>query len=293
MIVPLLVRESAHTIFIPAHASGWSKEYIDYLRRLKGPLGRRVKLIDYNGAIALKTKRYLQPVEDWVLSDIKHPRPTIGINHPRECEVYFGLNEVAYFLYLLNIGIHEQAEISVNIPKTVRKLRYFATQVTDLEGRLRIEQLAGLANLYEKSSICAFGYEPKLADFSMLDRIEDLLDEAEIVEISRKRYSLGMPRIDTSLQLAWLKSKLWYRKIMRKRKYKKFLRLSKEIINYIPKLLGKEIPGLEIPFFDKESYRPPCVDVNAFLVTKLQKQFRKPLVVRNYRGTINWVEEDN
>lgn len=275
-IAPLLVRESAYKIVIPLHSCGWTKEYINYLRNLKYPLNKHIKPVDYSGSLASRIKRYLQPVEDWLLARFNTEADGLS-----DC---WALNDIAYFLYLFKIGVDEQAQVDMHVPEVLDAMKQLTEKITDLEARIRLEQVAGIINLYEESSIYTFTYVPEIDSVSMNDRIDDLLDEAEMVEISKTRHSLGVPRINTELRLAWLRTKLWYRSVLQKREYRKFLDLSSEIIRYISKYMGKEIPKLDIAFFDTYSYRPPLIDLKPILVKGLSEKYQKP--IGSWRGLV-------
>lgn len=282
-VVPLLIREGAHTIWVPIGHCPAGRGYNEALRDLKYPLSKRLKPVNYDRTIAGRVQRYFQPVEDWILSNIKKN----DFESRLDC---FALNEVSNFLYLFKMGIDKQAQVGLDIQMVSEDLMRLAGKLTDIEARIRLEQVAGIINLYEKSSVSTLTYTARTPGISMIERIEDLLDEGEIVEMSKRRHSLGVPRINTELHIAWLKTKLRYRKLLRKRKYRRFLRFSKEIIRYISKHTGREIPKFEVPFFDEDSYRPPVVDVEGFLANDLKKKHRKH--VTPIRGFVMWLIED-
>jgi len=124
----------------------------------------------------------------------------------------------------------------------------------------------------------------------MIDRINDLLDEAELIKISKKRHSLGIPQISTELRLRWLKTKSWYRKTLRKRKFGRLLRLSNETISYIAGFPGKEIQNLMTPLLDWHSYRPPLVDIQPYLSRNFPRKRSEELT--RVATLVPWLRKD-
>jgi hypothetical protein len=269
--IPLLIREGAQTIVIPKELElDWGHYYAS-LKKVSS-LTKRVQPINLDKTLVSRIRTYFQPVIDWILCEAKTNEKDSWV---AGAHAAFSLSEVAKFLYMFKTGVDYESQVDVDPLFVGKMLAYLTNRIEDLEVRIRLEQVAGILNLYERSSICTFTYTEKVHGVSMIDRIDDILDEAELRAVSKMRHSLGIPQIRTELRLTWLKTKSWYRTTLRKRKFGRLLRLSSETVSCISSFPGKKIQDMATPFFDGLSYRPPLVDLHSYVRGQILKERRE------------------
>lgn len=106
---------------------------------------------------------------------------------------------------------------------------------------------------------------PHIAEPSVYQRINDLLDDSEIIELSKERHLLGFP---SKAKIAMINIKRRVRNITKNRKYSELVAVTTDLIQIIGSSANIKAPlqsayrilgSLQI-----SSYNPPIVDLELF-----------------------------
>jgi len=271
-----LIREGAREILVPAHSSGWQSGYISYLDGTQTPLSSRVKLLDKDGVCATQVKKFLSPVVDEALS------------YKNGEELAQAVDSAGYFLYMTILGSKERAEIGVSLSKVRRSLLSLSKTLVGEEARLRIDSLSGIANQYQRSQINSLRLESFELGVGISEWLDEVLLDARIQDISRKRHELGNVALDRSLALTWLRTRRWFHRITSDSKYKKLIKIRDLGVDLASQTFKVPVSSILSRDSAADDYRPTCVDVDGFLLKEMKQQFGKECALM--KGFAPWAK---
>jgi hypothetical protein len=245
LLAGLLVRCSAHKIYIPFSVPKYGESLDDVIDKYPLSLKNRIEVIDRDGNILNKVMTYLKPITN-------------------EAEINsLLLNHVVDFLYKLFLASKYNAEADVSDSKCIgHSIHRLKESINDAEGKIRLDQLLGIYSNYSNPlKIESFSIYPTISIPSIYSKLSDFLDETEIIEISKNRYLLGIPG---RAKAAFLKIKKEIRQFLGNKKYEKYIGKSSELIQIIGSSQGIKIPNVNFKDFFPSEYNPPLVDLDNY-----------------------------
>lgn len=250
-----LVRTAAYKLYLTMPEVSGSEKLKKAVKSVPPSLAHKIEIADKKRAIYNKVLTYLKPVYDELLTkDSKMSTDaTIG--------------PIFDFLYKLAIASKLQAEADIaSIEYVGPVLDRLRRKIKDDEASFRLDELHGIYYIYQKPmSIDALTIYPGSSGCSISQRVMDLLDDAEIVELSRNRHLLGFP---SKVKIAMKNIKKWTAKILTKRKTKSQLSAATDLIQTVSSSAGVEIPLAEtleiIKSIQMSPYSPPIINLNQF-----------------------------
>jgi len=254
-----LVRTAAHKILVPhctplPHCHRIEEE----VKRYPPSLRNRIEIVDKNREIFNRVSMYLKPIWDEI-SNLPCPQRPV---RPFCC--------ASDFLYKVFLASKLSAEADVSEARSIAAcVEVLRDNVEDEEAQFRLDTLQGINSIYRKGEkIQSLTIIPEVTVPSLYDRISDLLDEAEIVELSRSRYLLGIP---DKVKIGAIEIRNWVRKALANEKHNYFIKVATDIIHMAGKYTGVLIPSenayeilKSIHVSPSRGYNPPMIDLDPF-----------------------------
>lgn len=224
-VINLLVSHSAYAILIPSRVHHLDQIFLsEAISQLPESMQDSVKVIDKNKRISKKVERYMAPIyesnslsgsfilyldeENYEFGARSHPLYRVTWTKKRKEETRLLLQRfpkylryahidfvsIPYrFLYKLALACNFKAEVDIEGLSLLDNIcDLLIANERDDEAAFRLNQIKGLANLYKPFEVSAFEVKTRLSRKSVKNRIRDMFDEAEIIEISRDKCRLGL-----------------------------------------------------------------------------------------------------
>lgn len=162
-------------------------------RALLSPsIRKRVSLVDQRKALWKAVKTYLQPVCD----DLKKA--------PSYTHAHGDIDLVAWQLYLICLASKHSAEAPVSVGAALDNIRILETTTSarfSLESRARLSLVAGLFGMFSSPmQVPSLQLYPRIGASAIRDRIDEILEDAYLLEASRLRRFLGIRQNLTSVR---------------------------------------------------------------------------------------------
>lgn len=260
LLAHALLSASAHKIIIPTAKRVRAREIEHIIKTYPPSLAQRIQLVDENGAICKKIFTFLEPVSQQIdfsrRNDRQRRLPILNC--------WEALSLVANFLYKLAIASKYQAEADVSeLQHLDDHLLLLESYVENEEAKFRLEQIHGIYNLYEKpKEIDALAFAPN-NKIPIYHRVNDLLDDAKIVELSENRFLLGIP---SKVTIAILRIRKNVREILAKKKYINELSAAQQLVRIArpPDHVSVVLDSMRelIGSFQASTYNPPLVNLD-------------------------------
>lgn len=130
------------------------------------------------------------------------------------------------------------------------------------EAKARLDALQGIWSVYcNPKKLDAFTLVPKVVNSSVQNRVFELLDDAEMIELSRSRHLLGVPGMARS---ALINTKRRVRNVLENRKYFGYIKAATDLVRVASVSLGIPLtlpdPSLLEGIISK-GYNPPLIDL--------------------------------
>jgi len=248
-----LVRTAANRIFVPYHKPLFGSPIEEVIKQYPPSLVARIEIVDRDGAIYERVSNYLRPIYEEV----------------KDTPYILAYNNISDFLYKLTIASKLQAEADVSMLSFIGfSTNDLRKNVKDEEARFRLDQLYGVYSIYQKlDRIDVLTMLPGVSIPSIYDRINELLNEAEIIELSKDRYLLGIP---SKAKIALQRIKLGISNISRNKKYKSYIGAASDLIQIAGASHGVPIPSKSVyevlKNIQASPYNPPLIDLDYFRV---------------------------
>lgn len=250
LLAGTLVRCAAHKIYVP-YGKPRSRGSIDEtVKEYPLSLQNRIEIIDRGGKDFNRVTNYLKPVRDEIM----------------DSPLILSYNTIVDFLYKLLLASKYNAEADVSQSKFIGYfIQLLKEQIDDAEAKFRLDQLFGIYSNYSNPlKIETFAISPNISIPSIYHKISDFLDEAEIIELSKNRYLLG---ISSKAKTALIKMKKGIRHFFSEKKYEKYIGVVTELTQIVETTEGIKIPSID--FFKglySSEYNPPLVDLDYYRV---------------------------
>jgi len=253
LLAATLVRAAAHKLYIPYNAPRFGPSIEEAMKEYPRSLANKIATIDKDQKIYNKVSLFLKPIYE----------------EAKETPLIFAYNGVQDFLYKLALASTLQAEADVSqsmfLGHFIDMLR---DNVQDGEAKFRLDQLYGVFHIYQApEKIDTLTMSPKIPIPSIYQRISDLLEEAEIIELSRDRYLLGIP---SKAKTALINIKKWKRTVLANRKYKNYVGVAADLIQIAGDSVGVSVPVTDLSEnlmnLLTSTYNPPLIDLDYFRV---------------------------
>ena len=248
-----LLRASAQKIYISSNVPASFPNVEEIVRQYPAGLASRIEIVDKDGKIFNRVRRFLQPIYDEISST----------QHEKESGYPLAFD----FLYKLAIASQFQAEADIH---TLARMGYHIDRlkriVKDDEAKFRLDEIYGIYYLYQKpEEIDTLTMLPDVRETAVHQRVLDLLDEAEFMELSRQRYLLGLP---SKARIAMMKIRKRIKEILVDKKYSQKIAATQDMIHLLSSYTGYQIPLPNVSeilaSFNVYSYNPPLVDLDYF-----------------------------
>ncbi len=248
----LLIQECSTEI----HIVPFNQEEKDLVRteleKLPAFFQNRIKIGDQDFSIKNKLEKFLEPTFE--IGNVKQSGE--GQKKSPYSDAY-----LTTALRVLQLACKINAEADIPFMSTINnRLQWSKKICINSEGQARLDSLIGIFNCYETSSNASFRVNP--VDYKSLkisQRLDELLVEPDLQELSEVRYSLGIPAMLKKLpeikKVLFQKSK----KLMQNNKFTKILSHSPQVTALA--VSGGTVPVPAIPIPDWEKYNPPIVDL--------------------------------
>lgn len=154
------------------------------LKRLLSPTTKKsIRFVDQRDKYWQTTNEYLKPLAT-----------QLGPNET--------LESVAWDLYLLILAVKKNAEVVLPPERTLSSLGKLEKMPSlDAEGRSRLALLAGVFNCFEPSSDGpSLQFLPSIFKLDVTERIEEIMEDAYLLEASRLRRFLGIKQNVASIK---------------------------------------------------------------------------------------------
>lgn len=253
LLAATLVRAAAHKIYIPYDRPRFGPPIEETIKQYPPSLAGKIEIVDKDKELYNKVSTYLRPIREEV----------------KETPLILAYNSVSDFLYKLVLACEFQAEADVSeaifVGSTIDALR---DNIKDEEARSRLDGLYGVYSLYQKpEKIDALTILPEVPIPSIYQRISDLLDDAEIIELSKNRYFLGFP---SKAKAALIRIQRWGRNVLMNRKYMNYIKATTDLIQVASTSAGLPVPSGSMPEILRNilasPYNPPLIDLDYFRV---------------------------
>ena len=250
LLAGTLVRCAAHKIYVPYRKPRFRGSIDEAIKEYPLSLQKRIEIIDRDGKDFNRVINYLKPVHDEIM----------------DSPLILSYNTIVDFLYKLLLASKYNAEADVSQSKFIGDfIQSLKDQIDDAEANFRLDQLFGIYSNYSNPlKIETFATYPNISIPSIYHKISDFLDEAEIIELSKNRYLLGIP---SKAKTALIKMKKGIRHFPSGKKYEKYISIATELTQIVGFLEGIKIPNIDYfrELYSSE-YNPPLVDLDYYRV---------------------------
>jgi len=249
----LLLQECATEVFIVPYNDTEKELVRKELDQFPPTFKNRVKMGDENFSIKRTVEKYLEPTYE-IGTTMRNGQKS---NQSPYSDPYL---ETA--IRVLALGCKKNAEVDIPMMDSIlNRLNWAKTNCINSEGKARIDNLLGLFKCYTKSpNDDGFQVNPNEFQSSKISsRLDELLAEPDIQELSKLRYSFGIP--SKLRMLSDLKTDLHLKakKLLQNSKFTKLLSHSPQIISLALTHGTVSVPAISIPEWEK--YNPPIVDL--------------------------------
>lgn len=243
LLAGTLVRCAAHKIYVPYRKPRFRGSIDEAIKEYPLSLQKRIEIIDRKGKDFNRVINYLKPVHDEIM----------------DSPLILSYNTIVDFLYKLLLASKYNAEADVSQSKFIGDfIQLLKDQIDDAEANFRLDQLFGVYSNYSNPlKIETFATYPNISIPSIYHKISDFLDEAEIIELSKNRYLLGIP---SKAKTALIKMKKGIRHFFSEKKYEKYIGAATELTQIVGITEGIKIPNIDYfrELYSSE-YNPPLV----------------------------------
>lgn len=255
LLAGTLVRCAAHKIYVPYRKPRFMGSIDETIKEYPLSLQNRIEIIDREGKNWNQVINYLKPVHSEIV----------------DSPLTFAYNTVVDFLYKLLLASKYNAEADVSQPKFIGySIQSLKDQIAGDEAKFRLDQLVGIYSNYSNPlKIETFTVFPNISIPSIYHKISDFLDEAEIIELSKNRYLLGIP---SKAKKALIKMKKGIRHFFSEKKYEKYIGAAMELTQIVGTTEGLKIPNIDYfrELYSSE-YNPPLVNLDYYRVQICKK----------------------
>ena len=216
---------------------------------LSDSLRKRLVLSDRTSSLWLAVLKYLEPVREGT---------------EKQNKAFDTLGRVAWGLYLLALASKTKAEVSLSPHSIHHSISILLKNVQlNSEAQSRLSNLAGIFNLYnETNDIPCLRIKPSISGVSVSERIEEIMEDAYLLEASHLRRFIGF-----QANIASIKKNLRTitKFITKNRKWAKGILATGTEVSYIPSAkIGEKL--LDVLSDSTESgYSPICINPSAHL----------------------------
>ena len=178
--VRLLVAHCAVTVRLPDHRSFLLPPAGDIKRALPPSLKKRVRFVDRRRHIWNAITKYFAPVAEFLDEKNAYLRSEI--------------DQVKWDVCLLAVASRTRSQVISSPHEALRILRELQTvKALSSEAKARIATLVGMFQSYDTpTEVPGFRVLPLRGSVSLADRVEDILDDAYLLEASHLRRLLGL-----------------------------------------------------------------------------------------------------
>jgi hypothetical protein len=144
------------------------------------------------------------------------------------------------------------------------------SEINDKDVQFLLDDLLGIINLYEEKNIDCTIFDTGFSKQKISTRISEILDIAEIIEISKLRYKLGLRE---HILKVIPEIRMRVRSLVTKKEYASCLRASQEILSVVlgPQDLPPKIG--ELTNFFTHKYNPPIIDLETRIYESMYGNF--------------------
>ena len=185
-----MIGACARRVCIPAHSrSMWAAP--QRLKSLLSPSNRkRIRFIDRKQALWVDIEEYFRPVVAEV------PRQEMIRDDPKRGKLALGrfLEESVWDLYLLALATRNQCEVPLSPTQAIQKIdTLVGSNLLSPESRSRLAIVRGLFSLFgDVQEVPCFRYIATEPHQSLTERLDEILDDAYLLEASCLRRFLGL-----------------------------------------------------------------------------------------------------
>lgn len=274
-----LIRAAAHKICIPKvsfeRLGGFeslveAKIRWENLEDCPPSMVHRIEVVDKDKRVFSRVKEFVQPI----FKDVYQTEPSKA----SYCK------QISDFLYKLLLASKLGAEADVNVihrkQMFQKALNVLKQNAQDDEIKFRVDQVYGIYKIYEPPQrIKAVTLRPRLVEPSIFERVNDLLNSAEIMELSRSRYLLGIPGKSKAM-LARIRHSI--EKLLRKKEHLEKLRAVTDLIQTAGRPIGISLATKGafdiLQHLQKSSYNPPLTSLEEFRMATVEISTKHPLL---------------
>lgn len=277
----LISNYSAHQIFLPRGAERVGvvtvNEHGKLVSRFRGGyallkveslskrLKHRIRIVDKHLKNYKRISNYLKPVSDIfydkygidfsVLEDLRKKPSFIEVDG--DVNTYGAFDCIYRDTYMLYISAKYKTSANIDLKSFKWSIDVLKNQLPKgSDGYVVLSQLQGLTKVLETHELESY-YLRKGTEISFLKRMEDFLNEAEIIENSQNRYLLGVP---SKLENAIIRLRMGAKNLLTDKDYHKYFYIVGQVINIFNPPL--KIPGIELLKNYEDKFIPPLLDTS-------------------------------
>lgn len=256
LLLARLVRTAAQQILIPANSTNaiFPDSMIEKaIKKCPPSLASKIKVVDKDRGTCNRVRKYLHPILDGIKEDNPDVRGAYAF--------------VFDFLYKMVIACKFQAEADIHQLRFVGNYIDLLKQtLEDEEAKFRLDQLFGIYNSYRKlEKIDTLALLLPSRNICINQKVNDLLDDAEILELSKNRYLLGIPG---SAKIAIKRIRKGIREILANKKYSRQIAAATDLIQIVGSSTIGPIPSADIQevlrSIQLSPYSPPLIDMDYY-----------------------------
>lgn len=252
-----LIEYSAHQIIIPktlilrkydTKTYDYNSQLIsteDYLQNLTPMIQRKIKTIKY--------RKIRDKIDNFVSPLYEIDSPVIKIDG-EDTRLNYVINTSAMELVIIYLASKYECSsfITTDITRTLNSFKTLKKYAKEEEQKDTMALIEGILNIYVKKELENFSIRPK--DYiSIKDRLDAVLEDAEMIKNSENRYFLGIPsKIKNSL----IRLKKNTRAFYNNPQYNKYLSLIKSGVEVGMNSQGIPIKIPELTFYSQK-FCPP------------------------------------
>ncbi len=262
LLASLLTRTAAYKIYVPKVQSAKFPRIEEVIKRCPPSLADRISIVDKDETLFNRARKFLAPVYE----------------ESEDNSLVLLCDHVLDFLYKVHIAskLHAEADIS-SAPFVGNMISLLRENMKSEEAKFRLDQLCGIYCIYQKpEKMDTIAILPQPSEPFIYQRINDLLDSAEIIELSKTRYYLGIP---SKAKAAVIRIRKHVRRILEDKRYSGQIGAATDLVQTAGSLGGFSVPTRQMYEILKNiqmvSYSPPIIDLD-FFRAKIAREFIKP-----------------
>jgi len=245
--VSILVQESATEIHMLPFDQNECTQLKTEINELPPSLKNRIKIADENLGLKKEVLKYLEPTKELNIAVSKG--------------VTFDNPYLEMAMRIISYASKKECQADVPLLDNIdNQLKWSKQNCRNDEGQARLDNIIGLFNCYKPTTIDGIQLQftdPQFAAIS--ERLDELLAQPDLQELSKLKYTFGIPAKIRKLELLKTDFKLRCKKILQNENFRTMLSYSPMVASLVLSGGTFAIPFIPIPVWQK--FNPPIFDL--------------------------------